>query len=432
MSFIPKDVILIWPGTNAGIPAGWTRETALDGRYPKTTTSGINPNVTGGTATHSHSAAESHGHTMVSHSHNVTTNSIATDGNDSDTGGTELTTTHYHNPNVAGVNGGSLSSVAATYSSVSNDPPYYTVIYIKAQSGQPIPDGVISLWNEATPPEGFELCDGDNDTPDLRNKYLKGAATGQDGGDTGGSTQNIHPLTHTHVESPHYHDHTINEAGIVSGGGRRGSGTGNRAILIHHHRYYLNSNTAGTISEVELTTTETVEPEHIKVVAVQNKSGGTKGVVRGTIALWTGLLSRIPAGWRLCDGDNDTPDLMGKYFKVINTTGEIGSTGGSNTHTHASQSHSHTGGSHTHTWNSTSSNLRHDYINSGVNGVGGGLSVANKDRVHTSVGSIQSSTVSWNPANTSALSTSNEPEYLTVAPIMFKFAPAGAILLAFL
>lgn len=431
MSFIPKDVILIWPSTNASIPAGWTRETALDGLYPKTAPVGSNPNSTGGAASHTHNAAANHGHSMNSHTHTVTLYQIGGDGNDSDSGGTELTAGHYHQPAISGVNGGALSSVSAVYDTVSNDPPYYTVIFVKPTAGQTIPNGMCALWYEATPPTGFTICDGSGGTPDLRNKYIKGAAGGADAGSTGGSTQNVHALTHTHSESSHYHYQYIYESGNVPGGGRRGQSGSNLAGLSHGHYVYLNANTAGSIGAASLTTSETVEPAYHKLVVIKNTAGASRPAVRGLIGLWLGTLASIPAGWRLCDGNNGTPDLRDKYLKVINTTGEIGNTGGSNTHTHGAQNHSHTGGSHAHTYNSGSSNLRHD-IAGFSNGVGGGWEKLNKDHAHDNIHSIQNGTAGWGDASTSANSSSNEPQYRTVAPIMFKFSPTAGMLLAFL
>lgn len=432
MSFIPKDAIIIWPGTNASIPDGWVRETALDAVYPKAYFGTYGANVTGGSANHTHAATANHGHTIIDHGHSSLIDWAGGDGNDSDSGGTELNAYHRHTPTIYGANGGSLSSVSATYASVSNDPPYKTVIYIKPSTPKVIPSQAITFWNEVDPPTGFNHCNGDNSTPDYRNLYLKGAAAGADAGDTGGSYTNIHGLTHTHVESSHYHLYTVHEAGDVPNGGRRGSGSGGRTRLVHYHLVYLNSSTAGSISTVSLTTTETVEPAYIKIAAIQNTAGVSRPVTRGMIALWLGSLTAIPAGWRICNGLNDTPNLLEKYFKIINTTDELGDTGGSNTHTHASQNHSHTGGSHTHTYNSGSSNLRHDYATDGANGVGGGWEVQNKDRAHSGVTNIGSSAVSWANAATSASSSSNEPPFRTVAPIQFKFAPTAGMLLGFL
>ena len=55
-------------------------------------------------------------------------------------------------------------------------------------------------------------------------------------------------------------------------------------------------------------------------------------VPAGVIALWHGLASAIPAGWALCDGQNGTPDLRGRF--VVGAGGEayaVGDTGGAAT-----------------------------------------------------------------------------------------------------
>ena len=33
----------------------------------------------------------------------------------------------------------------------------------------------------------------------------------------------------------------------------------------------------------------------------------------GLIALWSGRVAQVPAGWALCDGRNDTPDLRDRF-----------------------------------------------------------------------------------------------------------------------
>lgn len=68
-----------------------------------------------------------------------------------------------------------------------------------------------------------------------------------------------------------------------------------------------------------------------------------EGVPSGVIAMWAGLVANIPAGWRLCDGTNGTPNLTDRFIK--GTSGNPGATGGAATHTHAA----HTGViDHTH------------------------------------------------------------------------------------
>jgi hypothetical protein len=53
-----------------------------------------------------------------------------------------------------------------------------------------LPAGLIVMWNGllANIPAGWALCDGQNNTPDLRSKFIKGAASGQNPGATGGGT----------------------------------------------------------------------------------------------------------------------------------------------------------------------------------------------------------------------------------------------------
>lgn len=432
---IAPNVILIWTGvggsvtgSKSNIPSGFVRETTLDGLFIKGTADTVDPDVTGGNPTHSHTSP-AHAHTMVSHGHTVTTEYLGGSG-DSDSGGTELTGYHYHHPSVTGLSGGALSSVASTYASLSNLPPYYSVILIKSTAYNFVPDDVIGLWANADLPLNFVNCDGTGGTINLGDKFLNGAATDTDAGATGGSTSNVHDLTHTHTESSHSHAQWINESGDVSGGGRRGSGTNGRARLVHYHYYALNANSAGSISTVQLTTAETVQPAYKKLECIQNTSGAGQLPPKGLIGLWLGTLATIPSGWFLCDGNNGTPDMRGMFLKAAINWGQIGDTGGSNTHTHAAQGHVHTGGSHTHTNAATaSSHLKHNLNGTtGANGVGGSWETLDKNNYHNNYTTIGSTAASWASTDTTADNSNNEPEYRTVAYIQFQYGAGGSIL----
>jgi microcystin-dependent protein len=91
----------------------------------------------------------------------------------------------------------------------------------------------------------------------------------------------------------------------------------------------------------------------------------------GTIVMWTG--STAPSGWALCDGNNGTPDLRGRFVLSQGqgtglTNRVIDQVGGAETHLLTSNempSHTHTGttasnGSHNHT-GSTSSDGTHTH-----------------------------------------------------------------------
>jgi hypothetical protein len=62
-----------------------------------------------------------------------------------------------------------------------------------------IPSGIISLWSGASNaiPTGYALCDGTNNTPDLRNRFVIGAGSTYVVGATGGSADAI-VVDHTH------------------------------------------------------------------------------------------------------------------------------------------------------------------------------------------------------------------------------------------
>ena len=84
-----------------------------------------------------------------------------------------------------------------------------------------------------------------------------------------------------------------------------------------------------------------------------------KLIPKGSIIMFSGLSTEIPDGWHICDGTNGTPNLIGRFIKASNTSGEIG---GSSTiqileenmpkHTHTfvgNQVTTSEAGAHTHT-----------------------------------------------------------------------------------
>jgi hypothetical protein len=421
MSNIPANVIAIWSGINGAIPNGWERETSFDSKHPKA--SGVEaPNETGGSNTHIHSST-SHTHTMSSHSHNVVLASFsgpASASNRSDT----MADNHGHvSGAIAGASGGSLQGAAPTWSEVNQEPSYYDMIFIKPSGGPvPIPDDVILLWNAVDPPTGWNHCDGDNSTPDLKNKYLKGAATAQNAGTTGGALTHQHTITHGHTANTHTHS---GASGLRDNAGNRGTDSAvSGATQTHTHTVSLAAQTANVSNYVNTTAgnSDTVEPAYKKVAAIQNTSGGTKAPEKGMIGLWLGTVATIPAGWFLCDGTKGTPNLTDKFIKIINATGEIGDTGGSNTHSHSNVSHTHTAtGTHTHTGSTGGPSAT-------INGDSGGDGYATNSHTHT-LDSVSSTTATFANGNVDSDSVSNQPAYRTAAFIQFQFGLGGGSLM---
>ena len=72
------------------------------------------------------------------------------------------------------------SSVSSTSTTLAATPYAVKQAYDKANNA--LPSGSIIIWTGSTIPDGWAICNGENGTPDLRNRFLVGAL-----GSTGGS-----------------------------------------------------------------------------------------------------------------------------------------------------------------------------------------------------------------------------------------------------
>jgi len=79
----------------------------------------------------------------------------------------------------------------------------------------PIPTGAIIMWHGliANIPTGWVLCNGANSTPDLREKFVRGAPDATEAGTTGG--EDTHTLSEAEMPA---HSHTITKAGEAGTG----------------------------------------------------------------------------------------------------------------------------------------------------------------------------------------------------------------------
>lgn len=87
-------------------------------------------------------------------------------------------------------------------------------------AGPGIPSGLIAMWHGliVNIPTGWVLCNGSNGTPDLRDKFVKGAANGVEAGNVGGATTHDHDAhaVHTHAYTDILnHIHVVN---VTDGG----------------------------------------------------------------------------------------------------------------------------------------------------------------------------------------------------------------------
>ena len=130
-------------------------------------------------------------------------------------------------------------------------------------AGGAIPSGGIILWSGAADaiPSGFVLCDGNNNTPDLRNRFVVGAGSGYSVDATGGSADAT-LVSHSHTINNHTHSvsgttgndshsHTIQSSSSIGGGTRVTSqnDTGNTATTSSDTHAHSFSATTGNPSD---------------------------------------------------------------------------------------------------------------------------------------------------------------------------------------
>jgi microcystin-dependent protein len=85
-----------------------------------------------------------------------------------------------------------------------------------------IPANIVIIWSGAIVdiPEGWFLCNGQNGTPDLRNRFVVGAGSNYILDQTGGSANAIN-VSHTHtaaIGSSPNHSHTFTSGQLNSDG----------------------------------------------------------------------------------------------------------------------------------------------------------------------------------------------------------------------
>lgn len=119
-----------------------------------------------------------------------------------------------------------------------------------------LPTGMILLWSGSigSIPAGFLLCDGNNSTPDLRNRFVVGAGSTYSVNQTGGSADAIvvsHNHTATSVVTDPGHSHTIASDNNNNNGTNRQRGGDNT------NQFTANTGTAVTGITVATTNTAT-------------------------------------------------------------------------------------------------------------------------------------------------------------------------------
>ena len=351
---VPLDARALWFFSAATIPANWLRDTNFDDHFLQGVSG--DSRTSGGAASHSHTTI--HTHLGNAHTHTFSGNSLTANYSNKrmDFSGLSVPgATHGHNSAPTNPITITYQNDTTPTSSVAAKPPYITAIIIKPFNNiQDIPQNAV-VFSDSAKPAGFTYCDGGqeaegNQTPDLRDKFILGADTGDDGGGAGGSTTHSQTQAdHTHQDDEHHHGTAL--CGTFSGVTRKVRAAVTSDVYpSRHHNVALQANTLSDLSTDGTTVDDaTFEPAYIKLIAMMRYLSADTPI--NTILPYIGTEASVLdlADWIQCDGTNGTPDLTSSQIKCTIVVGDVGNTGGNNNHLHAVQSHGHTHAStHTH------------------------------------------------------------------------------------
>lgn len=161
-------------------------------------------------------------------------------------------------------------------------------------------------------------------------------------------------------------------------------------------------------------------------------------IAAGIIAMWSGAVGAVPAGWVLCDGTNGTPNLKNRFIVGAGDTYAVGATGGADTvtlsesqipgHTHVISATTASGGSHSHSVSDpghSHSYTAYSNVNPGQTGGGsaqlpiGGTTGTAYTGISLSTAAAHTHAVSASAATTGGGgSHENRPPYYALAYIM--------------
>lgn len=246
-----------------------------------------------------------------------------------------------------------------------------------------VPVGAIAIWagTIANIPSGWNLCDGTSGTPDLRDKFIRGAPAATEAGTTGGVQNHTHVEDtadegeHTHtLDSQGAHTHTTGAGGshnhgAVASRAQRNSGTNHASLAsyggAHIHTTasaggHTHTTTAGEGAHIHVLTAKESRPPWYDILYVQATI--TAVIETDIIIIWTGTVANIPTGWA------EKTELREKFIRGASNGANSGGTGGAVNHNHVTQNcsgHTHTTdnqGAHNHTF--TLDTVTHNHGNS--------------------------------------------------------------------
>ncbi|MFX1490276.1 MAG: hypothetical protein ACFFBI_14085 [Promethearchaeota archaeon] len=353
---LPLGMIAIWSGSIDTIPHGWTLCDGSNGtpdltnRFVMCINNSEYPGVIGGSRDHFHNYSDlpnhNHGIDDPGHDHWITSAGSLTFEVDIRIMDYNLPTPHWTQEyDTSMVTTGITLEKNGTNNcktfKTEHLPPYYSLAYIMKTSSDaiPLPEGIIVMYPHKLEsiPEGWELCSGWEDTPDLTDRFIMCVNNSEDLGTTGGSIEH----SHTYSDLP-FHTHNITDPG-------------------HSHKYdYYNlfwfqqgdqitldlptlTNSTVDVTGISVNDTGSNDcetyladslPPHHKLAFIMKKTTDAL-LPPGSILMWAYDLNFIPNNWIFCNGSYNTPNLTERFPLCVSRFENPGVIGGAMNHNHS-------------------------------------------------------------------------------------------------
>lgn len=273
---IPNGAVALMPDIS---PASWDTYADATGRFLKGAAASQDGGGTGASSLTGHiHEVSSHTHAGTVHGH-FSANTGTFTSNVPGFGGAQadgFASSHSHPVTIADASSASLIAAAGGTSGSDTPalPPWINVrVRQNSTGGLSIPQGTIAVWDGPLSgiPDGWFLCDGNNGTPNMVDRYPLGATASI--GTTGGSV-----ATHTHTGSSHTHSTTGHSHSSTIGQGTHTNANmalipAQTTVATENHTHSANStnSTTPTFNSASTGTLDAAgsEPLHRQVAFIQ-------------------------------------------------------------------------------------------------------------------------------------------------------------------
>lgn len=355
---VPSNGRLLWFGDNVNIPSGWAEDTDYSDKYLQGGSASFSAPVDGGSDTHYHIMPKhTHGGSVHVHRTNGRSPGSASSTVDVLISGAPTvlppTVLYSHLHDIKNTPATALvyneNSSATTLTSTTNGPSTIRPLLIKpTTSTKDIPVNAVCYTDENSI-TGYTVLAA---SP-YEDKYMHIQVNGGDGSvSVTGSDIHQHTGTpvHSHLIAVHTHAAFVLGEGTIQELAYIGP-TLETVIGRAHHEGTPGTSLSPSGSDYVIVDSPVTnnQPAFVKLLGIENTGVGAATPV-GVVIMFTGDVTTIPSNWVLMDGTNGSlVDCSDKQIKTCVITGEIGDTGGNNTHTHG-MAHTHVPafGSHSH------------------------------------------------------------------------------------